>query len=259
MLNYLSKFVLQMLPTISATVIGAYIVATWINPKTPPNTARVTAAAQPDATAASAAARNAATARDEAKAKAVVEDAKPEDAKPVKAANASDKVRIIPIIKQPAVPITASSDASATEAEPALDERKDVNELARAAIERLRGGSGKERAADEPASTAATARHQPARVTAESPRTLPAAMVAPPLPPAISVAAPRYLRAEGMDAEGIDPATSGLPDRLAPPGEIPAASNPLNLQASHRIAEHPSPAEDFLLATKSFFRAIAPH
>ncbi|CAN0476064.1 unnamed protein product, partial [Phaeothamnion confervicola] len=34
MLGYLSKFVLQMLPTISATVIGAYIVSTWINPKT---------------------------------------------------------------------------------------------------------------------------------------------------------------------------------------------------------------------------------
>ena len=41
MLNYLSKFVLQMLPTISATVIGAYIVSTWINPKTPPEPAKV--------------------------------------------------------------------------------------------------------------------------------------------------------------------------------------------------------------------------
>ena len=35
MLSYLSKFVLQMLPTITATVIGAYIVSTWIKPKAP--------------------------------------------------------------------------------------------------------------------------------------------------------------------------------------------------------------------------------
>ncbi len=43
MLGYLSKFVLQMLPTIAATVIGAYIVTTWINPKTPPDPAKVAA------------------------------------------------------------------------------------------------------------------------------------------------------------------------------------------------------------------------
>ena len=43
MLSYLSKFVLQMLPTISATVIGAYIVTTWINPKAPPEAAKIAA------------------------------------------------------------------------------------------------------------------------------------------------------------------------------------------------------------------------
>ena len=254
MLSYLSKFVLQMLPTISATVIGAYIVATWINPKTPPERAKITAQAQPDAKAANASAGDAAAAPDEAKASAAVEDARPEDTKPVKAANGPDRVRIIPIVKQLAASNNASSGASAAEAEPAIDERKDVNELARAAIERLRGVSGKGRAAEEAASPTPTARLQPARVAAESPRALPAATVAPPLPPAISVAAPRYLH-----AEGTDPAASDLSDRVKPPGEIPAARNPLNLQASHRIAENPSPAEDFLLATKSFFRAIAPH
>ena len=43
MLKYLSKFILQMLPTISATVIGAYIVATWINPKAPSEQAKIAA------------------------------------------------------------------------------------------------------------------------------------------------------------------------------------------------------------------------
>src|SRR5687767_11925854 len=51
MLNYFSKFVLQMLPTIAATVIGAYIVTTWINPKTPPDPAKVAARAQEPAKA----------------------------------------------------------------------------------------------------------------------------------------------------------------------------------------------------------------
>ena len=40
MVKYLSKFVLQMLPSITATVIGAYIVATYVNPRNPPDTAR---------------------------------------------------------------------------------------------------------------------------------------------------------------------------------------------------------------------------
>jgi hypothetical protein len=45
---------------------------------------------------------------------------------------------------------------------------------------------------------------------------------------------------------------------MSPPGEIPVARNPLNLQASARISENPSIADDFLSATKSFFRAITP-
>jgi len=45
---------------------------------------------------------------------------------------------------------------------------------------------------------------------------------------------------------------------MSPPGEIPVARNPLNLQASARIPENPSIADDFLSATKSFFRAITP-
>ena len=114
MLGYLSKFVLQMLPTISATVIGAYIVATWINPKTPPDPAKIAAKAQaqqsanvkgkPTAKAPPATdlpAPEVAAAPVEPKAvEPAVETATPaENAKPVKAA-AADSIRVIPIVKQ---------------------------------------------------------------------------------------------------------------------------------------------------------------
>ncbi len=120
MLSYLSKFVLQMLPTISATVIGAYIVATWINPKAPPEQAKI--AARSPQQAAKAAPRPSSPLRRllrltppkpsrssllEAKpAEAKPVEAKPvetaETPKPAKAASAPDKIRIIPIVKQPA-------------------------------------------------------------------------------------------------------------------------------------------------------------
>lgn len=242
MLSYLSKFVLQMLPTISATVIGAYIVATWINPKTPPDPAKMTAQAEKAAKGASAAGH----------APVASEVARPEDsdedARAVKAANAPDRVRIIPIVRQP--PSNGvSSSTGAVETAPAADDRKDVNEIARAATLRLRGDTEPGRVADEPVKSASTQRHQQPRAPAEAPQA-----AAPPLPPAISIVSPRYPHAEVEDS-----VSAGPPDRLTPPGEVPAPGSSLNLQASHRIVGNPSPADDFLLATKSFFRAITPH
>src|SRR5262245_2318670 len=84
MLKYLSKFVLQMLPTISATVIGAYIVSTWINPKPPAEPAKVAARTQDQKPAKEAPAPVAAQPVQEATAESV--DAKPAETKPVEAA-----------------------------------------------------------------------------------------------------------------------------------------------------------------------------
>jgi hypothetical protein len=265
MLNYLSKFVLQMLPTISATVIGAYIVSTWINPKTPPEPAKVAARAQEPAKTEPAKAEPAkvtpapaqeAQPAQEASVEPAAEAKPVETAKPVKAANTPEKVRVIPIVKQANETSTAS--ISAPEAASA-DERKDVNrdagkdanELARAAILRLRGNETA-RAGDEPAKPAVST------VRVQQPRAMPdvaspaVATVAPPLPPAVSIALPRV-----ASGEGADQAAATYPDRMSPPAEIPAARNPLNLQASARI-ENPSIADDFVSATKSFFRAITP-
>lgn len=259
MLGYLSKFVLQMLPTISATVIGAYIVSTWINPKTPPDPAKIAARAQnQQAAKASPAASEPVVVATPVEEKST-ETAEP--AKPVKAASGADTIRIIPIVKERAP--AADALASAPAAVPALDpaaaaerKEKDANELARAAIQRLRGGTETARVAEEPAKPAAVApRVQQARAAPELPQPLPAATVAsaPPLPPAVTIAAPRYPQDDSADR-----ASPGQSDRLAPPAEIPAARAPLNLQATHRVAENPSLADDFLSATKSFFRAITP-
>jgi hypothetical protein len=272
MLGYLSKFVLQMLPTISATVIGAYIVSTWINPKTPPEPAKVTAQAQPAAkvpVAEPPAEEVAATAAESKPAdiqpahvqstdvKAVET---PEGGKPVKAAKGPDNIRIIPIVRTSApsadLPAAASASVVAPETAAVSDERKDANELARAAIQRLRGGAESARGPEEPAKpAAATVRVQQVRTTVEAPQALPAATLvsAPPLPPAVAISAPRY-----PQGDAADPASLTQPDRPSPPGEIPTTRAPLNLQASHRVVENPSLADDFLSATKSFFRAITP-
>ena len=101
------------------------------------------------------------------------------------------------------------------------------------------------------AHAASVVRTQQARVQSE-PALQPVATVAPPLPPAVSIAASRI-----VPGEGVDQAAAGYP-RMTPPAEIPVARNPLNLQASARIGENQSIADDFLSATKSFFRAITP-
>lgn len=255
MLGYLSKFVLQMLPTISATVIGAYIVSTWINPKTPPQPARITAQSQQPAKPSPAVAEPQLVA-------APVEEKSTElaePAEPVKAASGSDTIRIIPIVKEraPVADALASAPTAVPASEPAAaaerkEKDKDANELARAAIQRLRGGAETARVAEEPAKPTAP-RVLQVRAAPEQP--LPAATVvsAPPLPPAVTIAAPRYPQDDGADR-----ASPGQSDRLAPPAEIPTARAPLSLQATHRVADNPSLADDFLSATKSFFRAITP-
>jgi hypothetical protein len=258
MLNYLSKFVLQMLPTISATVIGAFIVSTWINPRTPPEPAKVAARAQEPAKPAvegQPAQELSADAAETKPADAKPAEAKPVEApKPVKAASAPEKVRIIPIVKPSAQPgelaaVATVSAPDATTPDERRDANKDANELARAAIQRLRGNESA-RPAEEPAKPVASVRVQPPRVAPDVPP--PVATVAPPLPPAVSIAAPRIAAGEGTGQ------AAAYPERMSPPGEIPVARNPLNLQASARIPENPSIADDFLSATKSFFRAITP-
>ena len=165
----------------------------------------------------------------------------------------------------PAIPAAAAAPVAAAEAASAPEEHRDANELARAAIERLRGdGSPRPQEA--------------ARVT-EAPRIVSTAPVAAPvvsapavrpLPPPIMVSTPA---AESFNAPTgstqAAPSGSNDPRRPVPPADIPEASpsfslpypGPLDLRAEAgepQRREHTNVAEDMLLAAKSVFHAVLP-
>jgi hypothetical protein len=252
MLGYLSKFVLQMLPTISATVIGAYIVTTWINPKSPAESAKIAAVAPRQQTA-KAAHPNEQPAQDAQVQPGHAASGDAVDTAPAKATGAPDSIRMIPIVKQPSpsqettVNTSAPAAPAVVETTAIIDERKDANTLARAAILRQRGNTETTRAADDAAKPVTSAsRPQQARVVPDAQ----GATVAPPLPPAVTIGTRPSPQGEG--------AALLAADRPSPPAEIPPIRNPLSLQALHRVADNPSPADDFLNATRSFFRALSP-
>src|SRR5580698_3061800 len=155
-----------------------------------------------------------------------------------------------------AAPVTAPpADTAAT---------PDANDLARAAIERLRGTEPAPRVQESarlPESPkAADKAAEPARVmatpTAPAPASVPVA-AAPslqPLPPPIMVSTPP------LDTK---PAAVRVDDPLrpTPPADIPDAQAPLDLRAdaTDRPAKRPSVADDVLSATKKLFNSVLPN
>ncbi len=311
MLNYLKKFALDILPSVAATIIGAYIVNHYIATKPgadAPVAAAVSAADPKGDLKTAAKAGNAPAvgvkakgisekslmektaaeqptvvekAQEKADAKADSKsDAKTEAKADVKSADApvetasipadprrhqvAPKVRVIlPSPVQPAasaaapVVATAPTPAPPIEAAVAPEERRDANDLARAAIERLRGNGE------------ASPRVQEAARAPEAPRvvTAPAAAspVVRPLPPPIMVSAPPADNYGQGPSQARPPyaANAGAadPSRPTPPAEIPV-SRPLDLRAD--VAE-PSVrerttavAEDMLSTAKSLFHAVLP-
>ena len=312
MLNYLKKFALDIMPSVAATIIGAYIVNHYIatKPGTEAPVAAAVSAADPKAEAKTEANAKPAEAADVGnlpaagvKAKGVSEkglmertaaerptviekaqdkseakaDVKSADA-PVEtasipadprrhAAAPREKVRVVlPSLVQPVTPAaapvaTAPTPAPPVEAAvvPAPEERRDANDLARAAIERLRGNGD------------TSPRVQETSRAVDAPRVVTAPAVAAPavrpLPPPIMVSAPPA-DAYGQGSSQPRPpyaANAGAtdPSRPTPPAEIPL-SRPLDLRAD--VAE-PSPsvrertqaaAEDVLSTAKSLFHAVLP-
>jgi hypothetical protein len=322
MLNYLKKFALDILPSVAATIIGAYIVNHYIatKPGTEAPVAAAVSAADPKAeNKAETIAKPAATAdvgnlptagvkakgvsekslmektaaerptvieKTQDKSEAKASEAKAADAKadmksadaPVEtasipadprrhAAAPRDKVRVVlPSLVQPATPAVASAPvvAAPTSAPPveaavapAPEERRDANDLARAAIERLRGNGE------------TAPRVQEASRTVDAPHVVTApATAAPavrPLPPPILVSAPPADPYGQGSSQPRPPyaANAGAadPSRPTPPADIPV-SRPLDLRAE--VAE-PSvrertqaAAEDVLSTAKSLFHAVLP-
>jgi hypothetical protein len=184
-----------------------------------------------------------------------------------------EKIRVIlasPVqaVNSPAAPVAATAPAAPVETAAAPDERRDANDLARAAIERLRvNGEASPRAAE-------TVRAPEALRASEAPRVANAPVVAPapvianapalrPLPPPIMVSGAPAGEPHGQAPSQARPPYAEVvnPNRPTPPAEIPL-SRPLDLRAE---AAEPSvrerataAAEDALSTAKSIFHAVLP-
>ena len=202
-----------------------------------------------------------------------------------------EKIRVIlpsPIqpVNSPAAPVVAAAPATPVvaaapvETAVAPEERRDANDLARAAIERLRANSETAPRAPETARAHEAPRSANAPVVANAPAVTnapvaanapvvanaPAAVNAPalrPLPPPIMISGSPAGEPHGQAPSPARPpyAEASNPNRPIPPAEIPL-SRPLDLRAE--VAE-PSvrerataAAEDALSTAKSIFHAVLP-
>jgi hypothetical protein len=298
--KYISKFTIDILPSIVATIVGAYIVNHYIIPKAGADRPAAAAAAVPDGkapektatakamTAKASAARPAETSSDVANVpdattakgidKPVVEKAsidksdKPETAslpteqrrhQPVpRDTKAVAKVTPAPVMPAAVAPALATV-GTAPANDGSADERRDANDLARAAIERL---SRSEPRTQEAVRTPEASRAPEAPRLQETPRvqevvrTVPAQQMQQ-LPPPIVVATPSIENPNmGSQAPDQQAEQSGF-RRPRPPGDIPTAL-PLDLQANAAGTPRPertNVAEDVLSAAKSVFNSVIPH
>ena len=283
MLKIASKFAMDILPSVIATIIGAYIVNHYIvsKPADAPTAAVVSPAAPKKADL-----NNAPEPGVRAKGiseKSVIDKSnidraavekpveKPADKaadKPAETASIPPDTRRHPAnprektvaktAPQPVVPVVEPVVAvpnTAPAVEAAIAPDRDANDLARAAIERLRGTHDNSRAPE----SSVRLPDPPRVVTA-----MPAAPTAPvpsiqPLPPPILVSTPL--------AESAQPRQSSAgrddPRRPTPPADIPDP-RPLDLRADAipdqpPKREHTNVAEDVLSAAKSMFHSVLPN
>ena len=311
MLNYLKKFALDILPSVAATVIGAYIVNHYISNR-PATEAPLAAAVSPaklkkiapkpadgasdlasipehgvtakgiseramleksaserpgefkPAEAKASEAKASEAKASEAKAsEGKASEGKPE-ARPTETARHSTPPKAV--AKTTPTPAASPTAPVETAAAPAEDHR-DANDLARAAIERLR----KE---DSQSHSQEASRASEAPRLQEAPRAVVAptatASVVRPLPPPIAVIAPP-VEGQGTDpgsnpgnmASNPAPYTASInaenPNRLVPPADIPPPP-PIDLRAgANKLATRTTNvAQDVLAKTKSMFHALLP-
>jgi len=288
MLNYLKKFALEILPSVAATVIGAYIVNHYISkPATDAPVAAVTAPA--DAKKAKPADDVASAPQPGVKAKGISErgmiekaaseqpgefkptdakpapdtksaETKPADTKPAETASAPAEPRrhffsstpkaVAKTTPAPAASPAAPAETVATAPAGPVD-GKDANDLARAAIERLRGSDGPK--TQEAARTPDAPRVDAPRTVTPSPA--PATASVKPLPPPITVAPPVE------QAAAQPPYTASVdPNRPVPPAEIPPPP-PIDIRAdaSKLATRTTNMAQDMLRSAKSMFHAVIPN
>lgn len=323
MLKYLAKISMDIFPSVLATIIGAYIVNHYINARP--------AADTPAAVVAPADAGKNGKPADVAnlpvpgvKAKGVSEKSisdkgasdkpaaeKPAETKPAETKSAETKAadeaasrgrtpahekavaKSSSVASTPAAPTAAAPVVEANSAAASAAATPDANDLARAAIERLRKspeGKAAEKAAEakstetrpseikpaeaKPAEAKAAERTpepavQEASRIPEAPRNVTAVpSTVRPLPPPINVSTPSPdAYGSGGSSQANPPYTASLgnddPNRLTPPADIPVPviAPPLDLRAD---AGSPAPrpktnvADEMLSGMKSMFHAVLP-
>ncbi len=282
--KYISKFTIDILPSVLATIIGAYIVNHYIvsKPAGAPVAAAVSAA---EPTKADSRASESVAAIPEAgvKAKGISEKAILEKTatekptvvdKPAETASLPVEPRrhqpaprekaVAKAVQTPApapvqtpAPAAASTLPTPVETAVAPEEKRDANDLARAAIERLRTTTETQPRVQE-------AVRIPEAPRPDVPQVLTAAPVQP-LPPPMMVSTPR--------SEASNPATGSLavkppygsavndPRRPTPPADIPSSTPPIDLHAEAVLPaprERTTVADEVLSAAKSVFHAVLP-
>jgi hypothetical protein len=289
MLKLVSKFAMDILPSVIATVVGAYIVNHYINNRPPAaDAAAAVSPADPKKAASKADSKPAEKSADlgsshepgvrakgiseksinekSAADKAAVEKApekvdRPAETASIPPAAPADPPRHRPSTREKAVSKSASAaepvvatPPTAPAAEPAAT--PDANVLAREAIERLRGNNPAPRA-QEAARLPEPSKVEPPRIVAAPAAPEPAPIAtAPslqPLPPPIMVSTPQTVDPKPLTR-------TDDPLRPTPPADIPDPHPPLDLRAdaADQPVKRPSVAEDVLSATKKLFNSVLP-
>ena len=288
MLKYLTKFALDVLPSVVATILGAYIVNHYINTKsdTDAPAAAVVSPSNPakgegkaveigripgPGVKAKGISERAMIEKSVSEGLAVVKpaEAKPTETKPTETKPAEVKSTEIkptevksveekpveaksaePKSVEPKPTETANASSEARRVGAPREERRDANDLARAAIERLRNST-------------ANVSESGAR-TQEAPRAVGTSPIRP-LPPPITVSTPPA-DAYNAPPSANPPYTASIrnddPNRPTPPAEIPSPP-PLDLRAAANEAASArdrakAVAEDMLSAAKSVFHTVLP-
>ena len=285
MLNYLKKFALEIMPSVAATVIGAYIVNHYVSRPAAdaPVAAVAPAHSKKEAKAAHGGAEVVSNPGHGVKARGISERAlmekaaaeKPAEVKPIELKGAEAKpseTASIPVDSRHHTPASASREKTEktmakvapppaaspaapvqTAAAPATaEEHRDANDLARAAIERLRNADSQR--------TQEASRAPEAPRLQEVPRTvipLPATAAVHPLPPPIMVTVPPV---EAPTATAAIP--NDDPNRPIPPADIPppppVPSIDLKADANKLATRTTNMAQDMLHAARSMFHAVLP-
>jgi hypothetical protein len=303
MLKYLAKISMDILPSVLATIIGAYIVNHYINAKPAADApAAVMAPAQTGSDGKPADVAHLPAPGVKAKGvseKNVTDKAaaeKPADHQPAAETKAAD---VAPTETSPrgrtparekaaaksAPAVTAPATAPVVEANSAPAATPDANDLARAAIERLRKSpegkaaearSSETKPAEAKSSESKPAERSPEPAVREAVRTPEAPRVVSvesstirPLPPPITVSTPSpEAYGNGGPSQANPPYTASIgnddPNRMTPPADIPVPmiAPPLDLRAdSSAIMPRPKKtnvADEMLSGMKSMFHSVLP-